>query len=115
MMVAAGRHLNMVAAIVEINQTRVAEALSVDQSTVNKWFAGTRLPPPYHMATFADLFGCSLEFIYRGKIGGPMRRDLELRLVARFPRLVDPEAPEVEVPMAPGRPSKAKARAPENA
>jgi transcriptional regulator with XRE-family HTH domain len=69
-------------------QTALAKHAGVDQSTWTKWEHGERLASVSHMARVCDSFGCTLDFIYRGKIGGLMRRDLELQLVAAHPELV---------------------------
>jgi len=52
----------------------------VGQSTWNKYEAGTRLPPPYAMAAFCEMFGCSMDWLYRGRPGGIMDPELERRL-----------------------------------
>lgn len=73
---------------VEMSQTAIAEAVNVDQSSWAKYEGGKRMPPLHVMMRVATLFGASLDYIYRGKIGGVMRPDLELRIVAAHPELV---------------------------
>ena len=80
--------LQMIAHVVHISQSDIARTVHVDQSTVNKWMAGTRIPDVYRMALFCDAYGCSLDFIFRGKLGNGMREDLGLTLAAEFPGLV---------------------------
>jgi hypothetical protein len=83
--------------------------VSTDASTVNKWCAGTRLQPVYHLITICEQSGCTLDFLYRGKLGGLMRRDVELHLVAAYPELLAESPLEVAEPRALDRPSTAKA------
>jgi transcriptional regulator with XRE-family HTH domain len=101
---AVGQRLAWAREVVGVTQQQVADMIVVDQSAYSKWENGSRLAAPGAMVRFCDLFGVSLDFIYRGKIGGLMRRDVELRLVAAHPELV----PDLE---APARPAKVKARA----
>lgn len=82
-----GERLQMVATVAGLSQSEIGRAVRVDQSTVNKWFHGDRLPSVYQMVLFCEAYGCSLEFIYRGSFDG-VRRDLAVRLAATFPQLV---------------------------
>lgn len=84
---AAARRLQMLATVAELTQSEIARAVRVDQSTVNKWFAGTRLPSIYQMSLLADEYGASLDFIYRGSLLG-VRLDLAVKLAATYPELV---------------------------
>lgn len=91
---AVGERLRLVHDVIEAQhpqytQSALARHFNVDQSTYNKWLAGTRLPPPYVMAAFCDFSGCTLDFLYRGRLGGLMSRALELHLVARLPALLE--------------------------
>lgn len=69
-------------------QTDLAKLAGVDQSTWTKWEGGKRLASVAHMARVCDALGCTLDYVYRGKVGGLLRRDLELQLVAAHPELV---------------------------
>ena len=83
----AGKRMQMIATVANLSQSEIARAVRVDQSTVNKWFAGTRLPSVYQMALFCEEYGASLDFIYRGSLSG-VRIDLAVRLAATYPELV---------------------------
>jgi transcriptional regulator with XRE-family HTH domain len=74
--------------VVGWTQTQLAKAAGVDQSTWAKWEAGKRLASVSHIARLCDPLGLSLDYVYRAKIGGLLRRDVELLLVARHPELV---------------------------
>jgi transcriptional regulator with XRE-family HTH domain len=84
---AAGSRMQMIAAVANLSQSEIGRAVRVDQSTVNKWFAGTRLPSVYQMALFCEEYGASLDFIYRGSLVG-VRLDLAVKLAATYPELV---------------------------
>ena len=84
---AVAKHLKMVATVAELSQSEIGRSVKVDPSTVNKWFAGDRLPSVYQMVLFCEAYGCSLDFIYRGSMNG-VRRDLAVLLAATFPDLV---------------------------
>ena len=84
---AVAQRLQMIATVAELGQSEIARAVRVDQSTVNKWFAGTRLPSVYQMALFCDAYGTGLDFIYRGSLLST-RLDLAVRLAAAYPELV---------------------------
>jgi DNA-binding XRE family transcriptional regulator len=84
---AAGRRMQMVAAVAELSQSEIARAVRVDQSTVNKWFAGKRLPSVYQVSMFCEAYGASLDFIYRGSLVG-CRMELAVKLAATYPELV---------------------------
>ena len=83
-----GERLRWIRETIGWTQAQCAKAAGVDASTWTKYEAGTRLASVSHMARLAGQVGFSLDFLYRGKIGGVMRRDLELRLVALHPELV---------------------------
>jgi transcriptional regulator with XRE-family HTH domain len=90
---AAARRIQMLATVADLSQSEIARAVRVDQSTVNKWFAGTRLPSVYQMALLAQEYGASLDFIYRGSLLG-VRLDLAVKLAATYPELVlEPDHP----------------------
>lgn len=107
----AGR-LRVLLDVVGWSQAQVVQLLQEDQSSVSKWVRGERLQPVYHMATLCDQAGCSLDFLYRGKIGSTMREDLALRLAAALPHLVEGSLPSKVEHRAPAPLAKAKAEAP---
>lgn len=98
-----GARLAWVRVAVGWTQTAIAKMAGVDQSTWTKWERGERLASVAHVAKVCDTFGCTLDFVYRGKIGGLLRRDLELQLVAAHPELVlagEPSRAKEAVPAA---------------
>jgi transcriptional regulator with XRE-family HTH domain len=110
LMEAVGRRLGLLLQVIGWDQSQVARMLSVDQSTVNKWIKGKRLQPFYHMITICEQSGCSLDYLYRGRLGRVMREDLQLHLAAADPRLV--EGIPLGGPEHPGPGHHTKARAP---
>ena len=83
-----GQRLAWFREVVGWTQVQLARAAGVDQSTWAKWEAGKRLASVSHVARLCDPLGLSLDYVYRGKIGGLLRRDVELLLVAQHPELV---------------------------
>lgn len=83
-----GQRLEWVRLVIGWTQIQCAKVSGIDQSTWTKYEGGTRLAPIHNIVPFCERTGASLDFIYRGRIGGVMRRDLELRLVALHPELV---------------------------
>lgn len=104
---AVGQRLRWVREIVADSQTQAAELLGTDQSTYSQWENGKRLAPVHKMLEACALWGITLDYLYRGRLGGDMRRDVELRLVAHHPQLVTGEPEPAAEPV---RPSKAKGR-----
>jgi len=109
---AVGARLELLFSVCGWDQSQVSRLLSVDQSTVNKWVKGSRLQPVYHMITLCEQSGCTLDFLYRGKLGGLMRSDLLVHLAARAPELAEGTPLVSAERLGPGRPSKAKAPVP---
>lgn len=109
---AVGARLRLLLKVCGWDQSQVARLLSVDQSTVNKWVSGKRLQPVYHLITLCEQSGCTLDFLYRGKLGGLMRDDLQIHLAAASPDLAEGTPLEAAGRLAPGRRAKAKAPAP---
>ncbi len=103
---AVGRRLSWARDVVGITQDQAAEFIGIDQSTYSKYEKGKRLAAPSAMSRFCDLFGVSLDYIYRGRLGGVMRRDVELVLVANHPDLVEPLRQPAQA-----RPAKEEAQA----
>jgi transcriptional regulator with XRE-family HTH domain len=85
-----GRRLAWVREAVGLSQIELGRLIGADQSTITKWEKGTRLASVMHMVQVVELFGCSLDFIYCGRINDLMRRDLLLVLVAAHPEIVPP-------------------------
>jgi len=85
---AVGRRLAWFREVVGWTQVDLARAAGVDQSTWAKYESGKRLASVSHVARLCGPLGLSLDYVYRGKVGGLLRRDVELRLVAMHPELV---------------------------
>lgn len=100
---AVGMRLLWVREVIGWTQTDMASVAGCDQSTWTKWEKGKRLASVSHIARLCDVIGITLDFVYRGKVGGLLRRDVELQLVANHPELVLEAAEsraKVEVPAA---------------
>lgn len=86
-MLDVGQRLKWVREIVEPNQAECARIMSTEQSTWNKYEAGTRKQDPYKMVEFCNRFRVTLDYLYRGVLAG-VHEDLSLQLAARHPELV---------------------------
>lgn len=99
-----GRRLRWSREIVAESQADVCRLLGLEDTTTwNKWEKGTRYPDVVVMARYCDLFGLTMDYLYRGRLKG-IREDVQLRLAAHHPELVDQD-PELS------RPAKVKAPA----
>jgi transcriptional regulator with XRE-family HTH domain len=81
-----GRRLAWAREAIGVSQSECARRLDSNQASWSKYEAGTRLPPPYIMAGFCDLYGVSLDWIYRGLLIG-LSRELQAALVQEHPEL----------------------------
>ena len=81
------KHLRWAREIVEPNQAECARIMEVEQSTWNKWEAGTRVPDAFKMVEFANRFRVTLDYLYLGKLTG-VDEDLKDLLIAYHPELV---------------------------
>lgn len=96
-----GRRLRWSREIVAESQADVCRLLGLEDTTTwNKWEKGTRYPDVAVMARYCDLFGLTMDYLYRGRLKG-IREDVQLRLAAHHPELVDQD-PELS------RPAKAR-------
>ena len=89
-----GERLRWAREICADNQSQAAKLLGADQSTFSLYERGERMVSIAVALRACSLWGLSLDYLYRGLIGGSLRRDVEVRLVARHPELVGagPEA-----------------------
>lgn len=88
-----GERLSWIREISGMSQAEIAKVFGMDQSTWAKWETGERQVSLVTMVRVCDAYGCTMDFLIRGMIGGHMDRDLELHLVARHPELMGAAAP----------------------
>ena len=70
------------------SQVAAYTTLGIDQSTWSLMEKGGRALSINNAIKMCEVWGVSLDFLYRGIIGASIRRDVELRLVAAHPELV---------------------------
>jgi transcriptional regulator with XRE-family HTH domain len=85
---AVGRRLLWARELVAESQTHGGKLLGTTQSTMGQYERGDRLLPPDKAMAACRAFGVSMDYLYLGRIGGHMRRDIEIRLVAGHPELL---------------------------
>ena len=49
-----------------LTQQQLSENLNVDRSTVAKWETGEAMPRADKLPELAKIFGCSIDYLYRG-------------------------------------------------
>jgi len=82
---AVGIRLRMLREVLGHSQADWARALKIKPQILNKWEQGTRQPNIETLVVICGSTGCTLDFIFRGKIGLDMRQELRTALVAAFP------------------------------
>ncbi len=99
-----GKRLRWAREVVAESQARLCRDLGgVDATAWNRWERGTRYPDPVVLVRFCDVFGLTMDYLYRGDLRG-VREDVAFRLAAYHPELVDAARP------AEARRAKAAAR-----
>lgn len=81
---AVGIRLRMLREVLGHSQADWARALRIKPQILNKWEQGTRQPNIETLIVICGSTGCTLDFIFRGKIGADMRQELRLSLAASF-------------------------------
>lgn len=82
-----GDRLRWAREIVAESQSDICRRLDgIDTSTWNRWEKGTRYPDPVVMVKLCDLFGLTMDYLYRGDLRG-VREDVALRPAAYHPKL----------------------------
>ena len=82
-----GRHLRMLRTALGHSQQDWAYALQITPQVLNKWESGKRQPNIEVLFRICDSFGCSLDFIFRGKMRASVRDispELQAKLIAVY-------------------------------
>lgn len=102
-----GDRLRMVRELLGLDQTACAEAVAQLPSTWSRWESGQRTPDTVLLASWCDKVGCSLDFIYRGRIGGTLDPNLAALLGRAMAEQPPAGAADAAVAKRPrGRPRK---------
>jgi len=99
-----GRHLRMLRTALGHSQQDWAYALQITPQVLNKWESGKRQPNIEVLFRICDSFGCSLDFIFRGKMRASVR-DISPELQAKLIAVYGADAFSYQVsPVEPPRP-----------
>jgi len=75
-----GRHLRMLRTAMGQSQQEWAYALLITPQMLNKWEKGTRQPNIDVLIRICDSYGCTLDFIFRGRLGRDVAPELREKL-----------------------------------
>jgi len=110
---AVGARLRMLRNVIGHSQAEWARVLRIEPQILNKWERGTRQPNVDTLVLICNSTGCTLDFIFRGRVGADMRQELREALLSSYRESpfvfvlvspVAPSSPEPE-PRKRGRPS----------
>lgn len=88
-----GARLRWAREVVAESQAQLCRDLGgVDATAWNRWERGTRYPDPVVLVRLCDVFGLTMDYLYRGDLRG-VREDVAIRLAACHPELVEREHP----------------------
>jgi DNA-binding XRE family transcriptional regulator len=79
-----GARLRMVRAVLSHTQADWARALKITRHLLNKWEQGAAQPNIDVMTMICASTGCTLDFIYRGRVGLDMKQELREALAHSF-------------------------------
>lgn len=71
----------MLRAVLGHTQADWARVLRINPQILNKWEQGVRHPNIETLVAICDLTGCTLDFIFRGRLGADISRELREALL----------------------------------
>jgi len=74
-----GHRLSAVREALELSQVEVCRNIGIGETTWNNWEKGRRRPDPIVLVRFANVYGVTLDYVYRGDMQG-----LSSRIVAKL-------------------------------
>jgi DNA-binding XRE family transcriptional regulator len=83
-LVAVGARLRMLRAVLGHTQADWARELLINPQILNKWENGSRQPNIETLILICASTGCTLDFIFRGRLGLDMRQELREALLASY-------------------------------
>jgi transcriptional regulator with XRE-family HTH domain len=69
-----GRRITQARKALELSQVEICRNIEVGETTWNNWERGKRVPDPFVMAKFAEHYGVTLDWVYRGDREGLSHR-----------------------------------------
>ncbi len=79
-----GHRLRMLRTVLAHSQAEWARVMRIAPPILNKWEQGTRQPNIDTLMMICGSTGCTLDFIFRGRIGHDMNQELREALLASF-------------------------------
>ena len=73
-----------------LGQTELAEALGMDQSTLNKIENGKRPPSVFNIIALANRLRISTDYLLRGQLIPQMDQEISLQIAVQRPEAVPP-------------------------
>jgi len=107
---AVGARLRMLRAVLGHTQADWARVLRIKPQILNKWEQGVRQPNIETLMLICGSTGCTLDFIFRGRVGADMKQELREALLSSYresPFVFELFAP-VEPPSPPSCPKPAR-------
>ena len=83
-LIKVGQHLRMLRVALGHNQAQWADALGISAPMLNKWEAGTRQPNIDVLIRICESTRCTLDFIFRGRLGRDVDQELRERLASLY-------------------------------
>ena len=96
-----GRHLRMLRIANGHSQVQWADALQITPQLLNKWEKGTRQPNIDVLIRICESFRCSMDFIFRGRLGHDVDPELREKLSSLFPGSFVLQVAPAEPPQSP--------------
>lgn len=62
--------LEMAIQAIGASQAEICRDFGVSPSRLGNWLAGRHYPSPFFLARFCDRYGITMDWIYRGQLGG---------------------------------------------
>jgi len=109
-LLAVGARMRMLRAVLGHTQAEWAHVLNIKPQILNKWEQGARQPNMETLMLICGSTGCTLDFIFRGRIGEDMREELRRALLASYresPFVFELFAP-VDPPSPPSSPRRGR-------
>jgi transcriptional regulator with XRE-family HTH domain len=71
-----GKRLARAREALDLSQVEICRAIGIGETTWNNWEKGKRRPDPIALVRFANTYGITLDYIYRGDTQGLTARIL---------------------------------------
>ena len=110
-LVAVGARLRMLRLVLGHQQAEWARVLRIKPPVLNKWEQGARQPNMETLILICGSTGCTLDFIFRGRVGSDMKEELRRALLSSYrdsPYVFELFAPAEPPPSSPSSPKRGR-------